>query len=507
MAKSLNGRAVMGNLTGCKSVMAFVLFCTAMSTTTVAQTFNNLASFDDTNGSAPDAALVQGTDGNFYATASMGGLNGNGTIFGVTPDGSLNTIYNFCSLPGCTDAAYPLAALILSIDGYFYGTTDIGGANYAGAIYKINSRGIFTTIHSFDVTDGASPQAPLIQASDGNFYGTTIIGGHYPHRCGGNYCGTVFKITAAGALESASFDLADGAQPEGPLTQAADGNFYGTTPQGGSSSSCGNAGCGTVFKATPAGDLSAFYSFCSQSSCADGYQPIGGLVQGTDGNFYGTTSAGGTDLTDCVTGCGTVFKITPDGALMSLHSFSLVDGAYPLAGLIQATDGNFYGTTSQGGDLACHASNDSPGCGTVFQITPAGTLTTLHSLELTDGAYPEAPLFQATNGDLYGSAFQGGDLSCNTPYGCGSIFTFSMGLGPFVSFVHSSGKAGQTGGILGQGFTGTTAVTLNGTPANFTVVSDTFIKATVPAGATTGYVTVATPSGTLTSNVPFYVLP
>jgi uncharacterized repeat protein (TIGR03803 family) len=437
----------------------------------------------------------------------MGGLNGNGTIFRITLNGALNPIYSFCSLPICADGAFPFAALILSTDGDFYGTTDAGGANYAGAIFKINSRGAFAVVHSFDVTDGASPQAPLIQASDGNFYGTTTVGGHYPHRCDGNYCGTVFKITPAGALGSAGFDLTDGAQPEGPLIQAADGNFYGTTPQGGSSSSCGTAGCGAIFRATPTGGLSALYSFCSQSSCVDGYQPIGGLVQGTDGNFYGTTSAGGTDLIDCVMGCGTVFKITPDGALTTLHSFSLVDGAYPLAGLIQATDGNFYGTTFQGGDLACHASNDFPGCGTVFQITPAGTLTTVHNLELTDGVYPKAPLFQATNGDLYGSASQGGDLGCNIPYGCGSIFTFSMGLGPFVSFAHSSAKVGQMGGILGQGFTGSTSVSLNGTPASFTVVSDTFIRATVPDGATTGYVTVTTSSGTLTSNVPFNVLP
>ena len=118
-------------------------------------------------------------------------------------------------------------------------------------------------------------------------------------------------------------------------------------------------------------------------------------------------------------------------------------------------------------------------------------------------------LVQGTVGNFYGTTGNGGvgGDSCSLPYGCGTVFGLHVGLAPFVAFVRDSGKVGQTGGILGQGFTGTTSVSLNGTPASFTVVSDTFIRATVPAGATSGYVTVTTPSGTLTSNVPFYVIP
>ncbi len=139
--------------------------------------------------------------------------------------------------------------------------------------------------------------------------------------------------------------------------------------------------------------------------------------------------------------------------------------------------------------------------GTVFQLTPTGILTTMHSFDSSDGAVPIGGLIQATNGTFYGSSSQAG------PYNSGTLFSLDLGLGPFVTFVRAAGKVGQTGGILGQGFTGTTSVSLSGIPASFTVVSDTYIKATVPAGATTGYVTVTTPSGVLTSNVPFHVIP
>ena len=161
--------------------------------------------------------------------------------------------------------------------------------------------------------------------------------------------------------------------------------------------------------------------------------------------------------------------------------------------------------TGLGGTGGCAA----PGCGTIFQITPAGVLTTLHSFDGTDGDFPAGGLFQATNGILYGTTASGGKYTSDDCYEetCGTLFSLDMGLSPFVAFVVPAGKVGQTGGILGQGFIGTTSVMLNGVPANFKVVSDTYLTATVPAGATTGYVTVTTPSGTLTSNVPFRVIP
>jgi uncharacterized repeat protein (TIGR03803 family) len=274
-----------------------------------------------------------------------------------------------------------------------------------------------------------------------------------------------------------------------------DGNFYGTTASGGDQI----CNCGTVFKITPVGNLTTLHSFKG----TDGAYPGGALVQAADENFYGTTGGLGYHCNP-TSGCGTVFKITRGGSLTTLYNFcaqtNCSDGAHPVAGLVQATDGNFYGTTLVGGGGNCVA-DFGVGCGTVFEITALGELTTLHTFGSTDGANPYGGLLQATNGSFYGTTYGGGAFSG------GTIFSLEMGLGPFVAFVHDSGRIGQTGGILGQGFTGTTSVSLNGTPASYTVVSDTFIRATVPPGATTGFVTVTTPSGTLTSNVPFRVIP
>lgn len=227
---------------------------------------------------------------------------------------------------------------------------------------------------------------------------------------------------------------------------------------------------------------------------SEGTNP-GSLVEASDGNFYGLSDGGNQA---CINGCGTIFKITRKGVLTTLFSFDSWDGAYPYGPLIQANDGNLYGTTRLGGHLGGKMCDY--GCGTIFRLDVRGDLTVLHRFALTDGALPNA-LLQSTNGLFYATTTSGGSD------GGGTIFSLDMGLAPFVVFVQSFGKVGQTGGILGQGFTGTTGVELNGVPANFTVVSDTYIKATVPPGATTGNATVTTPTGVLTSNVPFHVIP
>jgi uncharacterized repeat protein (TIGR03803 family) len=187
-----------------------------------------------------------------------------------------------------------------------------------------------------------------------------------------------------------------------------------------------------------------------------------------------------------------IFKLTRQGVLTVLHNFGdrPQDGVNPYAGLVQGSDGNFYGVTPAGG----------ASWGVIFKITPAGTYSILYSFDGANGAYPNGAPMQHTNGKLYGLTNRGG------PDQLGVIYSFDIGLRPFVKFVLPRGRVGQTGGILGQGFTGTTSVILKGIPANFTVVSDTYIRATVPPDATTGYVTVTTPSGTLTSNVPFHVI-
>jgi uncharacterized repeat protein (TIGR03803 family) len=450
-----------------------------------AQTFTTLHSFDSTDGATPFAGLILATDGNLYGTTGGQGTNGGGTVFKITPSGTLTTLYNFCARANCTDGNIPTSGLVQATNGNFYGTTLGGGVFLEGTVFKITPGGALTTLYSFcaqtNCTDGQAPESALVQGTDGNFYGTTALGGS-----GTPPVGTVFKITPSGSLTTLhSFARTDGEQPYGTLIQATNGNFYGTTSLGGAN------GNGTVFKITSSGALTTLYNFCAQSNCADGGSPIAGLVQATDGNLYGETDGGGSDL------FGTIFKITPTGTLTTLHSFDAIDGEVPEAALVQGSDGNFYGTTSRGGG------NNG---GTAFKITPAGTLTTLYNFctqypSCSDGQNPVASLVQDTNGVFYGTTELGGADAA------GTIFSLSVGLGPFVETRPTSGKVGKAVKILGTNLTGSTSVTFNGTAATFTVVSSSEITTTVPTGATTGKVKVTTPRRTLTSNVSFRVIP
>jgi uncharacterized repeat protein (TIGR03803 family) len=358
-----------------------------------AQKLTTLNSFAGSDGLDPYARLVQGSDGNFYGTAQGGGANDAGTVFKITPSGTLTTLYSF----GVGDGKSPYGWLVQGSDGNFYGTTSAGGAHNSGTVFKITPGGTLTTLHTFNLSDGTSPSAGLVQGSNGNFYGTTVAGG-------ANHEGTVFKITPSGTLTTLySFGVSDGKNPFGWLVQGSDGNFYGTTEGGG-----GATDAGTVFKITPSGTLTTLYSF----DVSDGANPFAGLVQGSDGNFYGTTVAGGANNGD-----GTVFKITPSGTLTILHSFNLSDGAYPYGGLVQGSDGNFYGTTYFGGG----SSNCADGCGTVFKITPSGTLTTLYSFAGSDGKNPYGGLVQGSDGNFYGTTTGGGANDAGTVFRLGVV--------------------------------------------------------------------------------------
>jgi uncharacterized repeat protein (TIGR03803 family) len=474
-----------------KTACAVCVLCAAAAIALPAQTLTTLHSFDGTDGANPFAGLVQATNGNLYGATSLGGANNLGAIFKITPDGALTMLYSFCSQSGCTDGAQPYATLVQAINGNFYGTTEFGGANNDGSVFSITPSDVLTTLYSFcsqsGCTDGLGPTEALLQAANQNLYGTTVLGG-------ANNGGTVFEITANGTLKTlynfcSQSGCTDGLGPAA-LIQATNGNFYGTTANGGA------LGYGTVFEVTPSGTLTTLYSFCSQTGCADGKYPAAALVQATDGDFYGTTNQGGANRGKPY---GTVFKVTASGALTTLHSFDSTDGASPSAPLIQATDGNFYGTTYFGGA-------NPNGYGTVFKITPSGAVTTLHSFQSREGSNSYAGLIQATNGNFYGTTrFGGANNACSG--GCGTVFSLSVGLGPFVETLPTSTKVGAGIRILGTNLTGATSVTFNGTPAVFEVVSSSFITTTVPAGATSGNVQVVTPGGTLTSNVPFRVLP
>jgi uncharacterized repeat protein (TIGR03803 family) len=278
-----------------------------------------------------------------------------------------------------SNSAYGYAGLVQGTDGYLYGTTPEGGANYAcsaagcGTVFRISPKGVLTTLYSFcsqsGCPDGATPFGGLVEGVDGDFYGTTAGGGS---GCLQGGCGTVFKITRNGELTTLhSFDGTDGEEPWGSLVLGGDGSFYGVT-------AVGTIGFGTVFKVTPSGTLTSLYTFCVQSNCTDGAIPEAGLVAGTDGYLYGTTAQGG--IMSCLhaqgeLGCGTVFKITPSGTLTTLHRFGLTDGAAPFGALVQGLDGNYYGTTYLGGNKGCDYGSNT--CGTVFRMTPGGALTTL----------------------------------------------------------------------------------------------------------------------------------
>ncbi|HEV2424133.1 MAG TPA: choice-of-anchor tandem repeat GloVer-containing protein [Terriglobia bacterium] len=463
-----------------------------------AQTFKTLASFDGTNGQQPLAPLVQGTNGNLYGTTNLGGAAQLGTIFRITPGGTLTTLYSFCSQFNCADGTNPYGGLALGTDGNLYGTTFDGGTFQEGTIFRISPSGSLTTLYSFcnvdGCPDGALPQAGLVLGTDGNFYGTTAYGGTSIFCSDG--CGTAFKITPGGVLTTVySFcphsGCADGYGPASTLALGTDGNFYGTTLYGGDPTS--NAG--TVFKLTPGGALTTLYTFCAQTPCTDGETPWGGLVQARDGNFYGTTYNGGALL------AGTVFRVTASGALTTLLSFAGNNGQNPEAALVQATDGNLYGTTVFGNNGCCGTNS-----GTVFRITLGGKLTTLYTFCLQsgcpDGSNPTGALVQGTNGTFYGTTSDGGGLGT----GDGTVFSLGLGLGAFVKTLPTSGKVGATVIILGNNLKGSIGVTFNGTPAAFTVVSGSEIKTTVPGGATTGKVQVTAAGGTkLTSNLSFQV--
>ena len=431
--------------------------CALGVATSAAQTLNTLYSFctqtNCTDGAAPNSSLIQASDGNLYGTTTEGGTQQQGTVFRLTTGGVLTTLHSFCSQSGCTDGASPNAGLVQATDGNFYGTTLVGGdfthCNFGcGTVFRITPSGVLTTLHSFNRSDGESPFAGLVQGTDGNLYGTT--GGN-----AANYdLGTVFKITTGGSLTTiytfSQSGFMNGAYPMAGLVQATDGNFYGTTGSGGTN------GGGTVFSITPAGSLTTIYSFCAQSGCTDGFEPYSGLIQGTDGNFYGTTHGGGSN------GDGTVFRITSGGFLTSLHSFNhTTDGTHPLATLIQANDGNFYGTNNPVGSV----STCNPSCGTVFRITSGGAFTTVHTFNLTDGAYPHGSLVQATDGSFYGTTIFGGGNSEGT--------VFRLVVFDFMLHVSTAGSGNVTssdgnincGTACSYNYPNGTVVTLTATPA------------------------------------------
>jgi uncharacterized repeat protein (TIGR03803 family) len=434
MTEQVPGRKpVSALLTSLLWAAALVLLASGASAGVV---FTNLYSFSGTtDGANPYAGLVRGNDGNLYGTTSSGGTNNLGTVFKISSNGALTRL---CSFNG-TNGAAPYGALVQGADGSFYGTTYAGGASNWGTIFQITTNGTLTTLFSFTGTNdpyqGANPGAALVPAPDGSFYSTAEYGGVTNASYDGQHFnahgfGTVFQLSTNGTVTvPAVFRNTNGAFPVGGLVLGRDGNFYGTTAWGGRGITAIFPGYGTVFKMTPDGTLTNIYSF---TGFDDGGYIYAELVQGRDGYLYGAAFSGGS------ASFGTLFKIGTNGSYVPLHTFIRSDSGSPYGGMTEGSDGNFYGTTY--GFLA--------GFGSVFSVTPGGAFTNLFFFNNTNGYHPVGVLVQGADGNFYGTTSEGGER------GLGTVFKLSVPLPPVIKgLILTNGKVTITwSAVAGQSY-------------------------------------------------------
>jgi uncharacterized repeat protein (TIGR03803 family) len=437
----------------------------------------------------PGGYLTLGEDGRFYGEEGFTGTSV--VIFEMSPQGKETALW---SGPGYPDQAICTSGLTLGADGLLYGTCSIWNNNLAagGAIFRFNPRKpteglkalyVFPPVNSQGST--ANP-SHLTLGTDGNLYGTAWSG----YSGDANANGSVFRITPKGqftTLYTFQGGLTDGNGPNG-LTLASDGNFYGVTRYGGAAQEGGPGTQGMVYRITPAGAETILATFTNDT---DGENPVGPLTQGNDGNFYGSTYNGGAD------DVGTLFRMTPAGQITYLHDFSQsADGGdHPTFQLAQSSDGDLYGSTNGCAPNGCGTAN-------LFRLTLKGRYTTEYVFPppcANCEDIPSSPLTQDPVGGLYGLTEFGGPNDVDS----GTFYRLTVGAPPFVALQSPIGAVGYSLGILGKGFKGATAVAFNGVPAAYTVVNDTYLTATVPAGATAGFVTVTEPGGTLKSAVVF----
>ena len=355
---------------------------------------------------SPIGALVQDPAGNFYGTTQGGGTYGYGSVYRVTAAGAFTTLYSFT---GGGDGSTPSGALLLYTDGRLYGTTFDGGSFGFGTVFSLTTGGSLTTLHGFDRADGRSPRSGLAAGTDGNLYGTTVGGGAYN-------TGTVFAITPAGTLTTLhSFLRGEGTAPQASLVRGADGFFYGTTAFNGSTDSRTD-GPGGVFRISPAGDFQTLHLFNGPS---EGYGAVAGLVQGGDGAFYGVNPDGGAN------GSGTIFRVTASGAFQVIYTFSASgygynsDGIAPLGTLLDGGDGRFYGSANLGG------TNGTGTVFSVTPAGAFTTLYNFSSLDRddtnTEGANPYAGFVRGLDGRLYAPISAGGASDD------GTVVAFTLG--------------------------------------------------------------------------------
>jgi uncharacterized repeat protein (TIGR03803 family) len=357
-----------------------------------------LHSFSGSDGSYPNADLTFDSAGNLYGTASNGGGSNWGTIFKLDSSGGYSVLYSFT---GGADGQTPAGGVTIDeVAGDLYGTATFGGEGGNGVIYRLSPKGKLTVLHAFDgATDGASPVGTLVRDRMGNFFGAAEFGG-----AGDD--GTVFKLSAKGKLKVLhAFNGSDGVFPQGSLVRDRAGNLYGIAGQGGAS------GAGSVYRVAADGTFTLLYSF---SGGNDGGYPVGGLALDNEGNLYGTTQLGGT------AGTGAIFELTPQGKETVLYNFTDgSDGAFPQGDLLRDRSGTLYGTAESGGIVNC----ENISCGTVFRLTPDGAYTVLYSfLGGEDGAFPYAGLVPKGK-KLYGTTYLGGGSHNCMNSSCGTIFS------------------------------------------------------------------------------------
>jgi uncharacterized repeat protein (TIGR03803 family) len=332
-----------------------------------------------------EARPLLASDGNFYIPCLRGGDAGLGAIVRMSPDGAMKVLHSFSQAEGFAARA----GLIEGPDGKLYGTTDLGGTFGGGTIFRISRDGEFESLHSFAGSDGASPYAAgLVLSERGDFYGATFRGGVAS-------AGTVFKLAADGTF-SKIFDFPpDDLRGPNALLLAPDGNLYGTTFVG------GVGDCGGVYKLSTDGTHYRPYFFHPEAGC----NPQSAPIVGSDGNLYGTATQGGLVIEpECFpSGCGTIWRFVSGQGQRAIHRFHVPDGLNPEAALLQASDGNLYGTAEFGG------TGFGLGSGTIFRIGADGVFTTLLRLHPWQGIYPVAPLVEAPGGYLYGlTSLEGG---------------------------------------------------------------------------------------------------
>jgi uncharacterized repeat protein (TIGR03803 family) len=467
------------------------LIFTIITPYAAAQDFTILYQFQSSSDGYDPNDVIRDSAGNLYGTTLAGGTTIFGTVFKLDTSGKKTILYNFS---GGTDGAEPHGALVMDSNGNLYGTTEFGGnlkvscegMQGCGVVFKVDASGYERVLYTFTGgADGGQPLAGLTMDDAGNLYGTTT-GGGLP---GCNYfavgCGVVFKLDTSGhetVLHSFSGGT-DGGAPESPLLRDSAGNLYGMTTGV-------NTSQGTVFKVDISGKETVLHVFSGQ----DGSQPYGTLLRDSNGNLYGTTYGGG-DLTQCNgSGCGVVFKLSPTGKEHVLYAFTDgTDGGRPLAGLTRDKHGNLYGTSAVGGQSAyC--------CGVVFEVSPKGQETVLHTFTGTDGASPMTSLIQDTSGKLYGSTYGGGKYQ-------GTLFSitlpdFAVAISPAKATV-SPGQAVTSTLTLSPmaGFKGDVALTCTvpsgkGLSCGITPSSVT-LDGVDPANATLSIITLGnTPAGT-----------